>query len=280
MARTMTGTAVSRVNTRFLLLALILAVLSAVLVYAGISKSGGGGSSGKDVSVVYASEEIKAGTQLTAGMLTVREVSADSVGEGYFSSIEAAVGQTVRHPLVANEPVLSSNVVDTTITSNDAIAFVVEPGMRGVAISVDAVVGVSGLLLPGDHVDVLWIPFNGAPSFVLLSDVEVTAVEQTIVDVAPAALGQAEGAEQDQAPAGGAEADRVRATDPPAQPGASTVSLMLPLAQSQLIHCAEVFASQQDGSIRLAVRSFGDTAPAAPNAPPCPAPLPEQGQAQ
>ena len=279
MARTMTGAAVSRVNTRFLLLALILAVLSAVLVYAAISKSGGGGSSGEDVSVVYASEEIKAGTQLTADMLTVREVSADSVGEGYFSSIEAAVGQTVRHPLVANEPVLSSNVVDTAITSNDAIVYVVEPGMRGVAINVDTVIGVSGLLLPGDHVDVLWIPFSGAPSFLLLSDVEVTAVEQTIVDVAPAAPGQTEGEKQEQ-PAGGSEGDRVRAADGEAQPGASTVTLMLTLAQSQLTHCAEDFASGNGGSIRLAVRSFGDTAPATPNASPCPAPLPEQGQAQ
>ena len=55
MAQTITTAAVSRVNRRFLLLAIILAILSAVLVYAQMSRSGSTatGSAG-NVSVVVA----------------------------------------------------------------------------------------------------------------------------------------------------------------------------------------------------------------------------------
>jgi len=45
MAQTMTGTAIGRVNRRFLLLAAILAVLFGVLAYVALSDSGGEGGS-------------------------------------------------------------------------------------------------------------------------------------------------------------------------------------------------------------------------------------------
>lgn len=272
MARTMTTAAVSRVNRRFLFLAFILAVLSAVLVYAAVSRSGGGGSSATEIEVVYAAEAITPGTVITADMLTIREVPSDAVPEGHLTSLDAAVGNLAHQNIAVNEPLSINKLVGGAIASNDAISYVVPEGMRGVAINIDRVINVSGLVLPGDHVDVLWIPRSGDPAYLLLSDVEVTAIEQTIADIAPAAPGAGEEGTTEETQSA---TDRTRASDAEPLPGAGTATLLLNLNQVKTAYCAEQFAADNGGSIRLAVRSFGDSAPAAPDAPACPiAPLP------
>ena len=133
MAQTISTAAVnSRVNRRFLLLAIILAILSAVLVYAQMSRSGSneGGSAGS-VSVVVAKGAIAAGTRITADMLEVRDVTQDNVGFQALSNTEQAVGQVARYPIAAGEQVLSSKLVDTTISSSSNLAYVLESGTRG-----------------------------------------------------------------------------------------------------------------------------------------------------
>lgn len=265
MAQTITTAAVSRVNRRFLLLAIILAVLSAVLVYAQMSRSASKETgSAASISVVVAKGAIPAGTRMTADLLDVRSVSPDNVGFQALSDPRQAVGQVVRYPLAAGEQILSSKLVDTTVSSSDNLAYVLEGGTRGVAITVLQVTAAGGLILPGDHVDVLWIPFSSAPAFVLFSDVEVTAVSQAVVDVAPAAPGlQQDPGQQTAGP-------RTRISDSKPNPDATTVTLMVTPDQMTALLCATNFAQANGGTTSLAVRSFGDTAPVAPNAPPCP----------
>lgn len=266
MAQSMTTVAAGRVNRRFLFLALVLATLSAVLVYAAISRSdSGGGGSTADVPVVVAKSSIPAGTAITAGLVEVRRVPESAVGAQAFTSIDDVVGQVAKFPLAPNEQLLVSKFVATTIGTNDALSYVLADGMRGLAVTVEQVTAAGGLVLPGDHVDVLWVPFKGAPSFTLLSDVEVTAVQQTIADLAPTAPGlQQEGA----APADGGQ--RARVSDAEADPEAVTVTMMISPADAEGLFCSELFASQFEGAIRLSVRSFGDALPATVNAPQCP----------
>jgi Flp pilus assembly protein CpaB len=153
------------------------------------------------------------------------------------------------------------------VTGANALVYVIEAGMRGEAIKVDQVVTAGGLVLPGDHVDVLWVPFSGGPAFRLLSDVEVTAVSQAIVDIAPVAPGVQTGLAPTPAP--GANS-RVRASDELPIPEALTVTLLISPDDSKTLFCADHFAQVHDGTIRLAVRSFGDSAPAQIDAPECP----------
>lgn len=267
MAQTMTSTAVGRVNRRFLFLALILAVLSAVLAYVALSNRGSGGTaSGDEVPVVVAKVPITAGTRITADMVEVRYLPTSAVGDQAVGSVDGLVGQVARYPVAANEQVLLSKVVNTTIASNNALAYVLPGGMRGQAIHVDQLISAGGLVLPGDHVDILWVPFKGAPGFVLLSNVEVTAVSQTIVNVAPAAPG-VQGTQPGSQPANG---DRTRTSDASPQPDAVTVTMMVTPDQGRSMFCAEQVAAKYDGAIRLAVRAFGDNAAANVDAPPCP----------
>ena len=68
MARTVAGAAPSRLNRKFLVVAVLLAALSATLIYAGLSSSRGGSKSssgGAAVSVVVAKSAIKQRTTVT-----------------------------------------------------------------------------------------------------------------------------------------------------------------------------------------------------------------------
>ncbi len=267
MAQTITTAAVSRVNRRFLLLAIVLAILSAVLVYAQLSHSGSNSSSssgGGDVSVVVAKAAVPAGTRITADMVEIRSFGQNDVGFQALTASEQAVGQVARYPIAAGEQVLSSKLVDTTVSSSSNLAFVLQNGMRGVAMHVDPVTAAGGLVLPGDHVDVLWIPFKAAPVYIMLSDVEVTAVSQTVVDVAPAAPGLQK---DPNAPQTG---NRTRISEGNPDPAADTVTFMVSPEQAMSLICGTSIAQAYGGTISLSVRSFGDTAPLAVNAPPCP----------
>jgi pilus assembly protein CpaB len=247
-------------------LALILAALSAVLVYAAISRSGGANSgSAGDVPVVVAKSTIPPGTRITSDMVEVRQLPNSVVGFQALNSLDSVVGQVARYPIAEGEQLLASKVVDATSASNDALAYILEPGKRGMAIIFDDLVGAGGLVLPGDHVDLVWVPFKGAPAFILLSDIEVSAVSQTIVDVAPSAPGVLKTGATPQA-----NGDRTRTSDANPQPDAKSATLMLTPEQTTTVLCAENNARKFEGELRLAVRSFGDTAPLTPNAPACP----------
>jgi pilus assembly protein CpaB len=268
MAQSVTTTAGSRVNRRFLFLAVILGVLAAVLYYAGTSDSGGGSSSASDIPVVVASTTIPAGTRITADMVRVQEFTEANAPFQSIATTDVVIEQVARFPINEGEPVLASKLVDTTLASNDALSYIVEPTKRAMSIEFSEIIGVDALVLPGDHVDVLWIPFDSGPSFVLLSDIEVSAVKQTIVDIAPAAPGVLpEGEEPAETET---TTDRTRVSDAAAQPEAGTAALLLTPVQAIDMFCAENFAENNNGQIRLSLRSFGDTAPLEPNAPVCP----------
>jgi pilus assembly protein CpaB len=259
MAQPIPSSAVGgRVNRRFLLLAAILAALSAVLMYAAWpSDSGGGTSSAVEVPVVVARAAIPAGTEITVDMVEVVNVSEGAVGEDALTSTEAVIGRTARYPISANQPILLKDIVTSGVAvTNDVLQNILEGGQRGMAIDVEAVVGAGGLVLPGDHVDVYWIPENpvdDVPGAQLIAeDVEVVAVAQTLVEIAPTAPGlQDEGA----VPAGSPE-DRVRGSDAAPEPKAITVTLMLTPEQASRVFCGD-----EGGVLRLAVRAFGDRSP-------------------
>jgi Flp pilus assembly protein CpaB len=260
-----TTASTSRLNRRFLFLALILAALSAVLVYAAISRSGKSSGGGGDVPVVVAKSTIPPGTRITGDMVEVRQLPGSVVGFQALSTLDSVVGQVTRYPVVEGEQLLASKIVDATTASNDALSYILEPGKRGMAIIFDDLVGADGLVLPGDHVDLVWVPFKGAPAFILLSDIEVSAVATTVVNIAPSAPGLLK-AGVTPVP----NSDRTRVSDASPQPDAKSTTLLLTPEQTTTVLCAENNARKFEGELRMAVRSFGDTAPLTPNAPSCP----------
>ena len=250
MARISTAAVASQVNRRFLFLALILGVLSAVLVYVALSSSDDGGTvMDAGVPVVVAKEAIPAGQLITADMLETRQVPEVALGFQALQSTDLAIGQVTRFPIAANEQVLLSKFVGDS-AGDGGLSIIVESGMRAMAIETQPVVGAGGLVLPGDRVDILWMPeevledFEGA--MILAENVGVLAIEQTLEELAPAAQSE-EGAPESTA------SERVRISNAEPLPEAITITLLLTTEQARLIFCSEL-----SGTLRLTVRSFGD----------------------
>ena len=251
----------ARTNRKFILFALALGALGAVLVYAAFSRpqSSTGGGAGANTPVVVAKTDIPARTKITESMIEVRLVGADGRSALAFTDTAGVVGQVTRFPIAASEQVLSSKVVALTTTSaagGRSLTFVVPQGKRGIAIKVTGVTSAGSLILPGDYVDVLVvydIEFQSDPKdptsrekadsylvLTLLQNVEVLAVQQTVVDIVPESTPTAGG-------------QRVRNSEAKADPEAITVTLALSPEDAQKIYLAE-----SNGRIRLALRPFGD----------------------
>ena len=255
MAQSITAASAGRVNRRFLFLALVLAALSAVLVYPLLTRSSdSGGSAVAGIPVVVAKVTINPGVTITAEMLGIQEVPQAAVGAQAFSEVDAAVGEVARYPIVPGEQVLLSKIVGSSIVgSPDVLSNIIEGGLRAMAIRTDPVLSAGGLLLPGDYVDIYWVPSDSPDDVqgaqLIAEDIEVLSVDQTTVDIPPTAPGLLE--EGEDAPIG--SDSRVRGSEEEPIPAAITVTLMLSSEEVQRVFCGE-----EMGELRLAVRAFGD----------------------
>lgn len=231
-----------RSNRAIFLMAVVCGVISAILVGAVLASQGGsGGSAAGEVPVVVAARDIPARTMLTADMLEVKQLPADAALRGVFSDPAALEGRITLQAIAAGEPILPVKVAEQG--RDRGLAFIVPPGKRALAVNVSEVIGVGGMLIPGDYVDVL-VHFEaeeGRPDKVItiLQNIPVLSVAQTMQTPAP------EG-EQGQ---GGV---RNETADP--NPEAKTVTLAVTPEEAQAL-----FLAEQTGEIRLALRSFGDS---------------------
>jgi len=261
MARSLTGRAARRTNRHYLVLAVVLALLSAVLVYAAISRvdEKDSGSPVSVTTVVVAKEAIPARTEILGSMVELRQVPINARSDLALDSMEAAVGKVTRYPVSANEQVLSSKVVTAELPAGgEALSFVIPEGMRAVSISTNQVLSAGGLILPGDYVDILGVfdletqadqDTETRDAFyvqTILQNVEVLAVAQTIVDVV-SAVGEENGE------AASAQSQRVRNTEEEPLPDATTVTLLVTPEQAELL-----FLAESNGTLRAVLRGFGD----------------------
>ena len=101
--------------------------------------------------------------------------------------LSQVTGAVVRQSFLAGEPIVPGKIVRGG--QGGYLSVTLEPGMRAVAIPVNAQTGVGGLILPGDRVDVLMTRKEGAgpevagsPPTVLpvLRNVQVMAVDQQV----------------------------------------------------------------------------------------------------
>jgi pilus assembly protein CpaB len=264
--------AAGRTNRRILLLALVAGIVAAILVYATLSRSsesaGGAGGAASMVPAVVAKQDIPARTKITSDMVEVRQVPSDTRGELAYTDVSQVVGQITRYPIATSEEVLSTKVVSlqSVAKTGDSLSYVIPEGKRAVSIQVDQVISSGGLVLPGDYVDVMGVfnvKFGSGDqettedkyfSRIILQNIEVLAVAQTVVDTAPEAGTTTDTTgETTTTGAESTDSQRVRTTDVAPEPKASTATLSVTLQEAQLL-----FLAEENGVLRLAVRPYGD----------------------
>ncbi|WP_235902780.1 Flp pilus assembly protein CpaB [Sandarakinorhabdus oryzae] len=108
------------------------------------------------VGVVVAAADIGFGQALTADKLKLVELPVAALPQGHFRQLEAVVqgsGHAALRPIAANEVITAAALAagGTRLSATPLLG----RSMRALAVPVDEVSGVSGLLFPGDRVDVL-----------------------------------------------------------------------------------------------------------------------------
>ena len=104
--------------------------------------------------VVVAKVDLPWGTKLTPEMLQVMNYPAGALPEGYYKNVDDLKDSVLLHNLVMNEPILRSKLASGKDVGT-GVAAVTDPTKRAMSVKVDEVIGVSGFIKPGDHVDVM-----------------------------------------------------------------------------------------------------------------------------
>ena len=134
------------------LLALILSVVTATLVYSYLNKVTNDAIK-PGVPVIKAKIDIPPKTTITAEMVQIDSVPPEYIQPGAVTRLEEIVGVTTREQIVAGEQITQRRLV----LQGRAIGFsgVIPRDKRAVTVAVTEVTGVAGFVKPGDYVDVL-----------------------------------------------------------------------------------------------------------------------------
>ncbi|MCE5237695.1 Flp pilus assembly protein CpaB [bacterium] len=182
---------------------------------------------------------IKAGTELQAAMFQLGEQPKEQLTPNIVTDAQTLQGRVAVMELPGGQPVRVEQIRERDVRLG--MAWALNPGLRGMAVSLDVVGTVGDFIKPLDHVDVLtaFRQDNQAVVRTLVQDVVVLAIGQTITSAPPATTTEETGETTKEAPP-------PRKTETP-------VTLALTPAQAQLILTAD-----QAGDLRLTLRGKGD----------------------
>ena len=126
--------------------------------------------------VIVAVGDLPAGTRLNTNTVAAREVPAEFLHRDAISAEEWAQikGRATRHDLTAGAPVLRSHLLGH---KGGRFADLIDEGQRALTIPVDQLSSISGMLSPGDKVDILMTLRQGDQPvmFPLIRNTEVIA---------------------------------------------------------------------------------------------------------
>jgi pilus assembly protein CpaB len=252
--------------------ALLLGAVASYMVYGYLSRASQEAKPVPMGKVVTAVKDIPARTAISSSMVHLVDVPLSAKLPLAVSSLEQADGKISKQPIGQGQQLLPSQLFADTAQSG--LAFNIPPGKRAMSISVNELLGSGGLIVPGDHVDVMVVvdtkdsskaspqpsasaqpqlsweqqPNLRAVAQYVLQDIQVLAVAQDLAsDVANDAPPAATGPKSRQASASASAAPYA------AQPTAHTATLAVTPDQAERLALAE-----DQGHIRLVLRSYGD----------------------
>ena len=141
--------------------------------------------------IMVAAHPIATGTLLATDDIGWKAINADSVPVGGFEREHTKqtdlMGALMERDVAEGEPILSTAILRPS--DHGFLSAVLRPGYRAVSIAVEAPQSSSGLLRPGDHVDVILTqnfgdlssdPGQRSVGETVLHDVRIVAVDQSL----------------------------------------------------------------------------------------------------
>ena len=142
-----------------IVLALVIAVVASVLIYKWMKKQ----TAPKEVAKIeevtikqaaVAEINLPMGTKLKEEQFKTVSFLEESLPPGYFSDPKKLIGRVVIKAINSKELILESGLAPVGVTKGGVTA-ILKPGKRAVSVAGNKVLGLSGLINPGDRVDIL-----------------------------------------------------------------------------------------------------------------------------
>ena len=107
--------------------------------------------------VVVAAVNIPENTEITADMLQIQPIPTQAVQNNAVLDMEQAIGLIMSSDVLAGEQIVFGRLVKMgeQDPKSNTLAYVVEPGMRAMTISVGFTSGMATMIKPGNRVDVV-----------------------------------------------------------------------------------------------------------------------------
>ena len=161
----------------------VLALVISIVFYQMSTGPSHGSPKKADVrDMVAATQAIPVGSSIKAGEVKIVKVPVDIFPRGGMSRLEDVIGRPVISNVLLDEPILEGRLAARG--SGMGLAPIIPPGMRGVSVRVNDVLGVAGFVLPGMRVDVLVtgrpLESKGAVTTTVLQNIIVLSAGQTI----------------------------------------------------------------------------------------------------
>lgn len=218
-------------RTMLLVVAAILALGTGLLLFNYLASVNRSAQTAPPREVLVAANAIPARTHITGELLRVEQRPANMVEPDALAAPQNAIGSIALIDIPAGATITTSKIARGNA---NAMPMELHPGMRAVAIPIDRVKGVAGLVQAGDRVDVIAIPPRaprGAPqAYTILRNIRVLAV--------------------------GARTEMTQATPGPDEAaGAQTATLEVTPQQADTLAAADL-----NTTLRLALRSPNEPA--------------------
>ncbi|MFZ4683893.1 MAG: Flp pilus assembly protein CpaB [Terrimicrobiaceae bacterium] len=193
----------------------------------------------KMVTVLAATADLPAGTRIQKVHLKKISIPQSTAPRTTLAEEALALDRALLYPVTQNEAILSTRL--SSVTGADGIASLIEPGKRGVSVSVADSASAGGLIQPRAHVDVLFTKTGSmaeAVTSTVLEDVIVLSIGRNVE--APGAVA-----------AGGTAA----AAAPAPSTGNRSVTLLVTPEEARVLELAK-----NQGKLSLSLRNPKDTA--------------------
>ncbi|MHB8171479.1 MAG: Flp pilus assembly protein CpaB [Thermincolia bacterium] len=141
-------------SKKLIIIALVLGITTALSINIYLNKLKAAINNIKTTSVVVAAKDIAPKTEITSTMVEEKEVPVDLAHQKGYRETKDVVGKITTGEIIQGEQVLVNRLVAPKDT-NKGLSYTIAKGKRAISVAVDNISGLSGLLKPGDRVDVL-----------------------------------------------------------------------------------------------------------------------------
>ena len=140
-----------------IILAVFIAFIGGVFTYNWVKKQIGPQKVALEketVMIASAGIDMPWGTKIVKDQLKLVPYLKETLPPGYFSDLNQLEGRVIILPVKTNEPILETKLAPASVTTGGMSA-VVKTGKRAIAVKGDKVIGLAGLIRPGNIVDVM-----------------------------------------------------------------------------------------------------------------------------